>query len=387
MKKKEEQEIFSFELITILFLILNVFVKNILNYYYIFVFVVILLIITKYLFGFEKNKLIQNDSKKASIVVTFFTMSFLIITYGIGLFAGFVKSPYNFDVLTILKNTFPVALLLISVELLRFNICRKSNHRKLLYLMAIAMFTILDILIAVPSYNLNDYEEILKLLTLVAIPSITKNIMLSNFTCNYGAVPPIIYQLIMNLYVFLIPIYPNLSLYLESVIMFLLPLIIKYVTNLSLQPKKEERELFFTKNRLVGKITTGVTLVLILIIISLYSNLFPYWIAVVGTGSMTPTINVGDAIVVDKTVKDNLDRLKEGDILVFKIQDSIYTHRIVDIKKENETYYIATKGDRKGQVVDNWTVTNNDVVGVVKFKIPYIGYPTVFLNRFLKENK
>ena len=136
-----------------------------------------------------------------------------------------------------------------------------------------------------------------------------------------------------------------------------------------------------------SNIFIGICVLLIVIIISLYSNIFSYWIAVVGSGSMSPTIQVGDAIIVDKTIKNHLENLKVGDILVFRMKDSIYTHRVVDIKEENSTYLISTKGDRKGQVIDNWTVKNDDIVGIVKFKVSYIGYPTVLLNRFIKENK
>lgn len=120
------------------------------------------------------------------------------------------------------------------------------------------------------------------------------------------------------------------------------------------------------------------------ILIALFSNLFPYWIAAVGSGSMEPTINIGDAIVVDKTVQDHLDRLSVGDVLVFKIKDTIYTHRIIELRETNGNYAITTQGDREGQAIDTWVVTNKDVIGIVKFKINYVGWPTVWLSRIVE---
>lgn len=385
--KKSEKKIIIFELIIILFLILNVFVKNIFVGNNVIFPVGILLFLSILLFGFEKVKMINKDKKKIITIIIFYTVAFLIIIYGFGLLTSYVKSPYSLTLKNIIKNTFPVIFLLALLELFRYNICRKSNKNKKIYFMTLIIFTILDFLIALPFYNIKDYEEILKMLTLVILPSITKNIMLIDFSYKYGYLPTIIYQLIMNLYLYLLPIYPNLSIYLESVIMFLLPLIIKYVIDNTLtKEKKVTIERKKTKN-IFSNICIGICILLIVVIVTLYSNIFSYWIAVVGSGSMSPTIQVGDAIIVDKTIKNNLENLKVGDILVFRIKDSIYTHRIVDIKEENSTYLISTKGDREGQVIDNWTVKNDDIVGVVRFKVSYIGYPTVLLNRFIKENK
>ena len=385
--KRIEKEMIIFELITILFLILNIFVKNIFIGNKVIFPIGILLFFSIVLFGFEKVKIINKDKKRIITVIIFYTVAFLIIIYGLGLFTGYVKSPYSFTFTNIIKNTFPVIFLLILLELFRYNLCHKSNKNKKIYFMMLIIFTALDLSIAIPSYDIKDYEEILKMLTLVVLPSITKNVMLIDFSYRYGYLPPIIYQLIMNLYIYLLPIYPNLSIYLESVITFLLPLIIKYIIDNTLTKEKKVTIERKKTKKVLSNVCIGTCVLLIVVIVALYSNIFSYWIAVVGSGSMSPTIQVGDAIIVDKTIKNHLENLKVGDILVFRIKDSIYTHRIVDIKEENSTYLISTKGDREGQVIDNWTVKNDDIVGVVRFKVSYIGYPTVLLNRFIKENK
>ena len=117
--------------------------------------------------------------------------------------------------------------------------------------------------------------------------------------------------------------------------------------------------------------------------IALFSNLFPIWIAAVGSGSMEPTIMIGDAIIVDKSVAKDPSKLTVGDVLVFKIQDTIYTHRIIEIKKVNGNLAMITKGDREGQAVDTWVVTSENIIGRVKFKISYVGWPTVWLSRMV----
>ena len=234
-------------------------------------------------------------------------------------------------------------------------------------------------------YDQSNLSNILKLMTIVVLPSISKNYVLNRFSYYYGYFSCMCYQMIMNSYVYLFPIVPNLGYYLNSIVMFLIPLIINVIME-NIYPKKGKR--FHKKKDLKkNKIINIICIFLVLVIVGLCSNLFPYWIATIGSGSMSPTINVGDAIIIDKTFAKNLDRLQVGDILVFKVKDSIYTHRIVDIHKKNNQYQINTKGDRKGNVTDNWVVTDDGVVGVVKCKIPYIGYPTVILNQMIEKNK
>lgn len=88
-----------------------------------------------------------------------------------------------------------------------------------------------------------------------------------------------------------------------------------------------------------------------------------------------PQINVGDIVIV-KEVKE--EELKEGDIISFRKNDEIITHRIQEIEeKDNQTQYI-TKGDNNN-TKDEIPVEYNNIEGKVEKIIPYLGYATIFL--------
>lgn len=93
-----------------------------------------------------------------------------------------------------------------------------------------------------------------------------------------------------------------------------------------------------------------------------YCNIFGYTIFQVSTGSMSNTIEVDDIVIV----KLNKENLKENDIIVFKQDENIITHRI--IKKENDK--ITTKGDANN-AEDN-PIKQDDVIGKVIKIIPNI---------------
>ena len=77
--------------------------------------------------------------------------------------------------------------------------------------------------------------------------------------------------------------------------------------------------------------------------------------------------------------------LKKGNIIAYNKDGKIIIHRIAEIntdKKGNEVY--ITKGDANGGN-DPKPVKRKRVDGVVKVKVPFIAYPTIWLSEFLNK--
>lgn len=376
--KKSDTKLITLLLISMSLLLLNIFIKNILTENLLIAFLGIIFGTTVFLVGYEHVKL--PNKKEVLKFVLIYSMAFLVLLYGIGLFTGFLKTGYSFSFLNIIKNILPVILIIIVSEILRYNLCRKGENNKVILFLTIILFCMVDVSLAQHLYDLKTLMGFLGMTTVILIPSIFKNLLLNDLSKRFGYLPGIIYSLIMGIYMYVIPIVPNLNDYMTSTVMFLIPLMLKIIIDKQYEDREEDLRI----NKKTKKIFNGVLVVIMIVLIALFSNLFPFWIAAVGSGSMVPTINIGDAIIVDKSVQKHLDRLKEGDVLVFKIKETIYTHRIIEKKENNGKYAFITKGDREGNAVDSWVVTNDDVVGVVKFKISYIGWPTVWLSRLVE---
>lgn len=125
---------------------------------------------------------------------------------------------------------------------------------------------------------------------------------------------------------------------------------------------------FITK--LFGGVLT-VTLLLVSVFF-LFSQLnFPsnYKIFLVQSGSMSPSINTGDLVIVKP-----ISKYQKGDIITFLSKNNFsITHRITEIKN-NE---FITKGDAN-QVADQETVDINYILGKVIYTIPRFGYLIMF---------
>jgi signal peptidase len=94
---------------------------------------------------------------------------------------------------------------------------------------------------------------------------------------------------------------------------------------------------------------------------------------VVSSGSMIPTLNVGDIIVVKD--KDSFKSLQVGDIIVFHSpagDGRVIVHRIYSMTIDQYGVAIYTKGDNN-PAPDGWVVRESHYIGKVVFTLPYLG--------------
>ena len=97
-----------------------------------------------------------------------------------------------------------------------------------------------------------------------------------------------------------------------------------------------------------------------------------YQFMAVLSGSMVPTMEVGD-LVVAEVVPPSM--LSTGDLATFRdpITHRLVTHRVQSILWRGEMADVITRGDAN-QVGENWTVQSDDKVGRVLLRVPHAGY-------------
>ena len=90
-----------------------------------------------------------------------------------------------------------------------------------------------------PLYNLYDSRNIIEFLSIVVIPCISKNILFNYFTLKFGYLTNICYRVIMELTVYIVPILPNINIYLDSIFKFTFPIVIFMYSQKVLKVKKD----------------------------------------------------------------------------------------------------------------------------------------------------
>lgn len=92
------------------------------------------------------------------------------------------------------------------------------------------------------------------------------------------------------------------------------------------------------------------------------------------SGSMTPSIRTGDVVIDQKIAAEDA---KVGDVVTFRDPEGgrrLITHRVRKIRVGRDgVISFVTKGDA-ANAVQRWSVPAGGSIGLVRFRVPYLGY-------------
>lgn len=366
------------ELVLASLLFFNVFVSKSLDTTLCLISLSIFLILTVLLKQFRKPVL--RNKIDGILVVLGTTIILMGAFYMLGFKTGFSNS-YS----SIFKNYIsPIAWIKVFLivglsELIRYVVvnieCRKKFFNFSYQALMVIILFFVEMNIATKSYNFSSFNQLYEFFALIFVQSISKNLLLNYVTKRYGIKPCLCYRLIMDLYIYILPIVPKINVFIEGVILLVFPYVV-YSLLKSLENHNKLEPIRKTKKH--NKISTIIFSVVFAVLVALVSREFEYAMIAIGSGSMTGTVNKGDAIVYKKYHQDT-DTLKEGDIIVYVKENVTIVHRIYKIYNlDGETVY-QTKGDYN-ENADNWFVKKGDITGTVKFRVLLIAWPSVYLN-------
>lgn len=362
----------------LLILLFNSFITKILGEYSICAFIFILGVISYFTLGFEKEKSRYNKDIILSILI--YIAIYYIATYLFGLFIGFSRNIYSFNMTNIRRNIVPLIILIPITEIFRYTVNTKIKDNYWLLGLSVLAFSMIDITFTLSAVNFNDFYSILKAFGLFILPSMAKNFMLTYISFKVSYKPNIVYRYLIEMPKYLLPIIPNFGAYVESVVYVTFPMLVFIIIYNNF--KKREKVIISSKRKEHSKLVYAIAISLLVLMVGLTCGYYKYQAIVVATGSMTPNIYKGDVVIVEKLNEKDILNLKVGDILVFHRDDKIVVHRIYEIYSSGQETFFKTKGDHNKDP-DGYLIETSEVIGTVKFKIRYIGYPTVVLNEKL----
>ena len=371
--------VYLYELIIFAFIILlncNNILNNPNNKYLLFtLFWIIFLVVLIVKHGIPKNKNMLIGSSIKIVIITF--LAYLIITNLLGLIFGFSYSVYAYGMTNILKNVIKTAIPIITIEIVRYILLKQNVNllqRIILYIELAFAFYIIDCGI----FTVRDFKDFFILCSTTILPLLANDLLCTYFSKNVGVEPSVLYKVVVNTFMFVLPIFPRLGNYLISIFGIMVPFVIFMQVKKMLDYNKKK---VFRVNK-VFKYTINIFLTLILVVlIFLIAGIGKYKIIAIASGSMEPTYYRGDAVIYKKVKAKDIE---EGDILVFMNNSSVITHRVVKKYKVDSHYRFVTKGDNNDSL-DN-EIDEGKVKGVVKIALKYIGYPTVIFNEIIARD-
>ncbi len=324
----------------------------------------------------KKRGIPSINKPQVMMLMSVISLVLLTLLYLSGLKFGYVKNPYALQPKFLLAYALPMAVVIVASEYFRYVMRAQSDKWAdvLSYISCVAAEALMFGNLA----YLTTFNRFMDFVGIMLFPAIIANLLYHYLSKRYGMYPNIVYRAVTTLYVYLIPLQSDIPDSLLALCKLCIPILIFLFID-ALYEKK--RKYALAKKSALSSVITVVLIAMTIPVILLISNQFRYGMLVVATPSMTGELNKGDAAIYQRLDEQPIE---EGQVIVFDKGGSLIIHRVVDIQTINGTTRYYTKGDAN-EDLDAGFIHRSDIVGFVNYKIPYLGYPTIWMRSLFKR--
>ncbi|MDD2360001.1 MAG: signal peptidase I, partial [Syntrophaceticus schinkii] len=194
-----------------------------------------------------------------------------------------------------------------------------------------------------------------------------------------GPLPAIAYRGVLQAFEWFSPVLPDLNWAMKALVGTVVPVvalgIIQEYFSFQLAPCCRRK-----KRGEQGIVSAAAFSVAAVIAIWFSLGVFPVKPAVIYSGSMRPSIEVGDIVIV---AQKNTSLLDVGDVISYRVKDSPIptVHRVITIEGDGSSKAFITKGDDNKEA--DQPVKPEQVMGKVVLKIPRVGWASIAIRKFI----
>ena len=328
----------------------------------------------------KKRNIPSINKRQILLIMTVFALVYVMLYYLSGIKFGFYINPYRLSVSNLFKFLIPITAIIVSEELMRFIIV--SQKSKLAIILCYFSCVFAETIIVSTFAGVSSFSRFMELVAGAFFPAVISNLLYNYLAKRYGIYPNLAYRAVTTLHMYVFSVSSGISPSLLTFIKLIVPIVI-FVFIDALYEKKKRRAIGGNSRvlRVAGISIGSLVLVFMIGIIMLISNQFRYGSLVIATESMTDEINKGDVVIYESL--DN-QVIEKGQIIAFERNDSVVVHRVIDIEIINGTVRYYTKGDAN-ENADSGYITDTQIVGVVKYKLPSLGYPSLWMRSLFKK--
>lgn len=327
-------------------------------------------------FTVKKRRIPSINKYQVLLIVGVCGMLYIMLYYLLGLHFGMGRRSQSMSWGSFFSGVLPIILSIIASEIIRVVLLAQKIPfaSAMSYIICLAT----DVMLAGGLVGVEKFSDFMDLVGLAGLSAVTGNILYHYLAKRYGFLPGLLLRLMLALYTVIFPTVPLVPDALKAMGGLLFPLLVYLFVNMLYEKKRVTHK----KPGVPAYICGGVVVVLMISIVMMVSCQFKYGILVVGSGSMTGELNVGDAVVFEQY---DGQIIQEGDVIVFREGSTRVIHRVVDINNVGGELRYVTKGDAN-EDPDIGYRTAGDIMGTVHFKIAYIGYPSIWIRNLFKNN-
>jgi len=319
-------------------------------------------------------------------------MAFLVAVFSIfltldaGLLTKFGRSPASLSAVLLILNISRIISRLLGVEVSRAYLIdgvKKINSFASLVVVTV-FFTLIETSVT-GLFNFSDALVYVQYLGETFLPALAESLLASYVALLGGPIASLAYRAPFQLFLWVFPILPDLPWGFKSLIGVMVPTIgFAVISASSTNRDFVVAGIKATRGRFARKEESGSSKwILVMSFISvigvyLFTGLLGVYPTIVASGSMQPTLQVGDIVV---SVKPDPYKVETGDVIQFRKGEDMILHRVIEVDTSEGRTFI-TKGDAN-TVPDLDPVSMEQIVGKRIFTIPKIGWIPIYSKRII----
>lgn len=313
-----------------------------------------------------KNKIIQYTILTVALYSAVYILSGLFLTFG--------KNPYAVGIKGVFLNLYSTGLIIFCREYIRFKTINNvyEKDRKFICIIATIVYALQEFSIF-SLFKDNNAYYIVKNIFAVMIPSLARSSLFTYIEIYTDYWASFIYEIVINMVLWILPILPKAPWVYTAIedIVFPVLLLLYCVYFITSKDKYHiYRSIKSIKPSGLIPLAIGVVLVIWFAI-----GIFPIKPIAIASASMEPEISIGDLVIIQKC---NLNDIDVGTVIEYKRKDFSVVHRVLEKNQNDGDIVLITKGDNNtGPDID--PVYKEQVVGRAIAKIPYIAWPTIWI--------
>lgn len=292
---------------------------------------------------------------------------------GAGLLMGFGHSPYSFTLPMVLINLVYMASAFVAIELSRAYLV--STFRRQRPVLVVALTAVLYSVVMIPLLKFGGLEGPLSFFTFLGgtiIPLLAMSLFASFLALVGGPAACMGYVGVLQLFEWFSPILPDLPWAAAALVGLVAPSIGFMVVQgrylARRRPHTAETTAKKSRSSVVGWLVVGVVS---LVMVWFAFGFIGFRPTIVGGGSMTPAMSVGDIAIVREV---SADVVRVSDVISYERADGVgVLHRVVEIHESGGVRLFITKGDAN-DTPDLDPVRPAQIKGRVVFIIPKLGW-------------
>lgn len=234
----------------------------------------------------------------------------------------------------------------------------------------------------IPNYlDLTSPLAIAEFLIRILIPTLATSLLATYFAYLGGFPANLAYMAVPAFFTWFSPILPNIPWQTSSILTVTAATIGFLVLDAAIKPlptAKQRRQIRIRQSKKGEKQTIYWTAIALTAVIAVWSTtgLLGFTPTIIASGSMTPTLNVGDIAIVAATPAK---AIRIGDIIQYYTAsgEPPTIHRVIDKYESGGLTWFITKGDANN-APDN-PINERQVAGKVIFTIPKLGWISITL--------